>query len=107
MAAVLGAARLGVLSLPNGTGIVILLAALSRFRRVGKGWLARVTTIIEFCHDCGRRQPLIWHADDNVWEVITGRTDGGGVLCPQCFDRRAEAVGVMLYWVPNVEYVRP
>ena len=28
MAAVLGAARLGVLSLPNGTGIVILLAAL-------------------------------------------------------------------------------
>lgn len=73
-----------------------------------KSLLARFTTIIEFCHDCGVKQPLVWHADNELWALVTDQpvdNDMGGVLCPKCFDRRTRALGVHLYWVPNVEWV--
>lgn len=70
-------------------------------RAWAKSWLARVMLINEFCHDCGRRQPVYWAAGDDLWAAVTGRTDGGGVLCPDCFDRRALAQGRLLVWVPD------
>jgi hypothetical protein len=60
--------------------------------------------MIEFCHDCGIEQPLVWSAPDWVWREVMERTDGGGVVCPRCFDARARAKGMVLYWKPTVEY---
>ena len=65
--------------------------------------LRRFTTLIEFCRDCGRHQPLLWTASDELWREITGRKDGGGVYCPECFDRRARALGITLRWLPLVD----
>ncbi|HXI19139.1 MAG TPA: hypothetical protein VNM48_22465 [Chloroflexota bacterium] len=67
-----------------------------------KSALAHVTVVIEFCDDCGRRQPLVWTADDAVWAEFA--PPDGGVLCPECFDKRADRKGVMLRWVPKVAY---
>lgn len=72
------------------------------FRVNIKRLLTSVVTLREFCHDCGVRQPIVWHADDELWKFVTGRYDGGGVLCPACFDRRATRFGILLNWTPTV-----
>lgn len=74
-----------------------------RLRVRFKKWLARHRLVIEFCKDCGVTQPLVWTADDALWAIVSGRGDGGGVLCPKCFDNRADAMGLMLRWVPVAE----
>ena len=59
-------------------------------------WLARLKTFLarrmlltEFCHRCGREQPLIWWCEsDQLWTEITG-WHGNGILCPECFDHLA------------------
>jgi hypothetical protein len=58
------------------------------------GWGDR---LIEFCQDCGRKQPLIWRADDALWLALNDNK-AGGVLCPQCFDDRATRKGMLLRW---------
>lgn len=65
-----------------------------------KIWLAHHRLIIEFCHDCGRQQPLVWWTADQVWDEFA---HGQEPLCPQCFDWRAEKVGVLLRWVPVID----
>lgn len=70
-----------------------------------KRWLARHTLVIEFCDDCGTRQRLVWTASDQLWSQVSGHGNGGGVLCPNCFDRRADQMGYLLRWVPQVESV--
>ncbi len=57
-------------------------------------------SLIEFCHDCGQRQPLVWWASELDWKTY-GRTDSG-ILCPRCFDKRATKQGVLLRWTPQV-----
>ena len=73
-----------------------------------KGVLCRFITIIEYCDDCGVEQPFVWTSPDALWAEVTDKrshlTDGGGVLCPECFDKRAKAKGLLLRWVPVVEY---
>lgn len=71
-----------------------------RFLPWTKKVLAHITAVREFCHDCGRRQPIVWWADDELWKFVTGRYDEGGVLCPVCFDRRATRLGILLHWTP-------
>jgi hypothetical protein len=71
---------------------------LGRIRVAAKKVLCRFVTLIEFCRDCGRQQPITWHVDDELWAAVSGRTDGGGVLCPECFDRRAWKTVGMLRW---------
>ena len=72
-----------------------------RWLRVSlKRWLAKVTVIIEFCNDCGVRQPLIWRADNALWLQVYGSV--GGVLCPKCFSRRARDLGMLIEWTPTV-----
>lgn len=77
-------------------------------RRTVKGIACRYMTIIESCDDCGRHQPLVWTASDVLWGEVTDKqstlTDGGGVLCPECFNRRAGAKYLMIRWVPVLEY---
>ena len=73
-----------------------------------KTFACHFMVIVEFCDDCGRRQPLVWTSSDALWTETTGKqsvlTDGGGVLCPECFDKKARANGLMLRWVPVIEY---
>jgi hypothetical protein len=46
------------------------------------------------CDDCGRTDPLDAVITQAQWEAITGRTDGGGMLCLWCIDKRAAARGL-------------
>lgn len=64
--------------------------------------LKRFVTVVEFCRDCGVRQPIPWQAKDALWLEIMGRP--GGVLCPTCFHKRCQARGISLYWYPVVEH---
>ncbi len=57
--------------------------------------------IIEFCHECGIRQPVVWTARDELWREVVGGPYG--VLCPGCFDKAAVAKGLFLRWKPIVE----
>ena len=53
----------------------------------------------EICSECGRGVNCDWWCTDNaLWERVTGEADGGGVCCPRCFERMAEAKGVGLRW---------
>src|SRR5688572_28337786 len=59
--------------------------------------------LIEYCHDCGLRQPLVWWADNELWSELMDEklsNDMAGVVCPKCFDRRAWNKGIMLRWIP-------
>jgi hypothetical protein len=72
-----------------------------------KTWIAKWMTVIEFCHDCGVEQPLVWWADDQAWSEVTGEkldNDMAGILCPECFDRRAKTKGIAFRWKPEIEY---
>lgn len=65
--------------------------------------------LIEYCRDCGVRQPVVWWSPNELWAELTGQplaADMGGVLCPNCFDRRAEKHGIWLRWHPVVDYRR-
>lgn len=51
----------------------------------------------EKCRSCGRRYLTVWWAvPDDFWPKVTGTE--GGLLCPQCFDEKARAVGFSPYW---------
>lgn len=52
--------------------------------------------LIEYCQICGRKQPVVWRSDDALWLKIVGGK--GGVLCPECFDRRATSLGYIVEW---------
>jgi hypothetical protein len=83
---------------------------LYRVRIALKTLAARHRTVIEFCDDCGVRQPVVWSADNALWAKVIGKTwDGssegpGGVLCPRCFDSRARRLGLGVRFTAAVEY---
>ena len=56
---------------------------------------------VEACELCGIAQPLIWTADDELWKEVTGIQDGSGIYCPQCFDKLAQEISVLLQWKPT------
>ena len=70
-------------------------------RVAAKKWLARHRLIVEFCKDCGVKQPLVWTAADALWVEVWGNE--GGVLCPSCFTDRCERASIFVRWVPVVE----
>lgn len=56
----------------------------------------------EHCQDCGDAFGVVWSASDDLWQAVTGFTDGNGILCPRCFDRRAVERGIgLMKWVPQ------
>jgi len=83
----------------------VIHSALWRLRVLAKRLtlLLPFTTVIEYCRECGCRQPLVWTASDPLWAVVSGNGDLSGVLCPRCFDRRAVKAGLFLRWIPIVE----
>jgi hypothetical protein len=68
-----------------------------------KHLLCRYRCIIEFCRVCGIKQPLVWTADDKLWQDVTGINNGSGILCPRCFDKQAISRGIYLRWIPILQ----
>lgn len=46
------------------------------------------------CERCGRRDGLDVSLSDEDWARISGRLDGGGLLCLWCIDRIAHGMGI-------------
>ena len=53
-------------------------------RRNAKARYVAFFPLVEFCHLCGVRQPVVWHAPTALWVEVAGSESG--VLCPTCFD---------------------
>lgn len=49
------------------------------------------------CQQCGRRDGLDAVLTDELWEQLTGRKDGGGLLCLWCMDEIAAEKGIVGY----------
>ena len=53
------------------------------------------------CHECGDHNP-IWFAPHDIWNRVVGGPDAtddpGGVLCPNCFLKKAGAVFPNTVW---------
>lgn len=49
------------------------------------------------CQRCGRKDGLDAAVTDELWEQLTGRTDGGGLLCLWCMDALAAERGLTGY----------
>lgn len=59
------------------------------------------------CEDCGA-EPLVWFAPNSLWNRVKGgpeaKDDPGGMLCPNCFIKRAEALGIKpTAWIISME----
>ena len=52
----------------------------------------------EKCMNCGYRYLMVYRVPDSVWERVTGRTNGSGLLCPRCCDDIARKKGIWLFW---------
>jgi len=50
------------------------------------------------CETCDHLYPEIWMAPKQLWEKVTGRTDGSGLMCMACFDELARERGIFLHW---------
>jgi hypothetical protein len=58
----------------------------------------------EICAYCGGGVDAVWWCPDNkLWERLTGESDGGGVSCMRCFERRAREQNVFLKWTPTTD----
>lgn len=52
----------------------------------------------ERCQHCDYEYPIVWHAPDEIWQAVTGITDGSGLFCIDCFTEMAWEKDLMLYW---------
>ena len=59
-------------------------------------WAGFGDKLIEFCEDCGRKQSLVWHANDELWLKLMKKRNG--VVCPECFNKRASNNGMVVIW---------
>jgi len=60
----------------------------------------------EHCQDCERPYAMIWEAPNDLWRELVG-PNGAGLLCPDCFDKRAAAAGKKLSWRCVVDCAPP
>jgi hypothetical protein len=51
----------------------------------------------EVCHSCGSAVAVVWAAKDEDWRKVVGGP--GGILCPKCFDSRAEKRGLVFAYI--------
>lgn len=49
----------------------------------------------ELCYGCGRPYELWWCDSAALWSEVTGYADNG-LCCPDCFRRRADAMGIII-----------
>lgn len=53
---------------------------------------------LETCQICARPY-VLWWAPTDIYVRVVG--NGGGLFCPNCFDRAAGRAGIDLQWVPK------
>lgn len=50
------------------------------------------------CHDCETRDNIVWFTENVVWNAVMGGPgtldDPGGIVCINCFIKRADAAGL-------------
>ena len=51
----------------------------------------------EKCQRCGKRYLTVWQVSDDLWEWVTGITNGSGLYCMNCFDEMARQKKINLY----------
>lgn len=51
----------------------------------------------EKCDDCGQRYLTVYRVPDWMWRIVSAKAPGG-LLCPECCDRRLRAAGHSPYW---------
>lgn len=59
----------------------------------------------EYCQKCKKPYLSIWGAPWQLWNKVTGRLDGRGLFCMNCFDKIAMKKGIELHW--NVHERKP
>ncbi|HSH24583.1 MAG TPA: hypothetical protein VLA13_03490 [Massilibacterium sp.] len=59
----------------------------------------------EICQNCNRMYKTIYHMPDDIWQEITGKEDGSGLLCIECADQLARVKGYKLLWKPELHEV--
>lgn len=60
----------------------------------------------ERCQSCERRYETVWQASEEIWGAVVGGSRG--LLCPDCFDRKAREVGRSPYWsCAEADYSHP
>ncbi len=50
------------------------------------------------CQLCGESYNKCWSAPNYLWKRITGKKDGSGIRCIDCFDKKAREMGMILSW---------
>ena len=59
----------------------------------------------EACQECGRPY-LLWWADNDLYDEVTGLGNEGGnspgLFCLECFNEKAERIGITLRWKPVI-----
>lgn len=55
---------------------------------------------MEYCDSCGKAYEIVYDVPDEIWDKITLKK-GDGFLCIECANKRAEGLGVDLYWSAN------
>lgn len=55
----------------------------------------------EFCCDCGWKYELLWWSPKPLWGELMN-AGGGGMICPRCYNRRADRAEIRLIWTPMV-----
>lgn len=56
--------------------------------------------IMEYCDSCGKAYGIVYDVPDEIWGKVTLKK-GDGFLCIECADKRAQALGITLYWSAN------
>ena len=56
---------------------------------------------MEYCDICGKGYEIVYLVPDKVWNKITPKKGEAGCLCIECADKRAQNIGIVLYWSAN------
>ena len=56
---------------------------------------------MEHCDICGKEYPEVYHVPDEIWAKITPKEGEYGTLCIECADKKAQTLGIVLYWSAN------
>lgn len=55
---------------------------------------------MEYCDSCGKAYEIVYDVPDEIWDKITLKK-GDGFLCIECANKKAEELGIDLYWSAN------
>jgi hypothetical protein len=50
----------------------------------------------ESCKKCGKVFRTVWQVEDSYWNKVIGSSDGGGILCLDCFIEKANDQGIFI-----------